>query len=136
MNITTKTSLVGFLLALSTLALHEPATATTPGKNTIEGRLTRLTDALRERESQLNDPVELTEEEIARGWANGRNRSWVNGRGVGWGDGRGRNWINSRPRWGDGFGGGWLNGNNWRNGWNDRGGFFNNRGGGSFLNSR
>lgn len=124
MNFTTKTSLVGFLLALSTLSLPDAATATPPEKPTIEGRLTRLTEAVRERESQLNHPSEPIEGQIARGWADGRGRSWVNGRGLGWSNGN--NWRN----------GNWRNGNNWRNGWSDRGGFFNNSGGGGFLNRR
>lgn len=130
MNITTRTSLVGFLLAVSAFSL--PVTATTanspnaeaesasPTSPTIESRLSRLTAALRERAEQLPEASEFNGdlEEIARGWANGRG---------------GGGWVNANR-------GGFVNRNPWRNGWADRGSFFNSRprwvNGGSFLNRR
>ena len=117
MNINTKTSLVGFLLALSTL--NSPGTAKTineVSKSTtqpsLEQRLNRLNAAIRAREEQLpnssQNPKNFT---LAnRGWADGRDREWVNGR---------------RGGWADGPNGGWGNVNPWRNGWADRGGFYN-----------
>jgi rSAM-associated Gly-rich repeat protein len=117
LDITTRTSLVGFLLAVSAFSL--PAAATTANSPTaeaesasptIESRLSRLTVALRERAEQLPEASEFTgDSEIAAAWVNAR---------------RG--------------GGGFVNRNPWRNGWGDRGGFFNTRprwgNGGGFLN--
>ncbi len=116
MNINTKTSLVGFLLALSTL--NSPSTAKTIdeiGKSTakpsIEQRLNRLNAAIRAREEQLSESSQSQNSlTVAQGWADGRDREWVNGRRSGWADGRN---------------GGWGNVNPWRNGWSDRGSFYN-----------
>ena len=139
MNINTKTSLVGFLLALATL--NNPSTATTigeVGKSTsnlsIEQRLNRLNSAIRARAEQLPD---LSQNQnsftVAGGWADGRGREWVNGR---------------RGGWADGYRGDWVNVNPWRNGWSDRGSFYNynpwrngggwvdKSGGGGFVNAR
>ncbi len=128
MNINTKTSLVGFLLALATL--NNPSTATTiseVGKSTsnpsIEQRLNRLNTAIRAREEQLPD---LSQNQnsftVAGGWADGYRGSWVNAR---------------RGGWADGYRGGWVNVNPWRNGWSDRGSFYNYnpwRNGGGWVN--
>ncbi|HEY9645365.1 MAG TPA: GrrA/OscA1 family cyclophane-containing rSAM-modified RiPP [Chroococcidiopsis sp.] len=103
MNIATKTSLMGFLIALSAISASTAATAATdavqPTPPTIEGRLSRLTTAMRERANQLPTSEQLGEDAlVAIVWGNG------NGRG-GWADG-----------------GGFAN---WRNGWSDGGGFAN-----------
>jgi rSAM-associated Gly-rich repeat protein len=134
LNIKTKTSLVGFLLALATL--NSPSTANTMGevskgvasqggskvaesnsatapttKPSLDQRLNRLNAAIRAREEQL---PELSQEQnsftVARGWADGRDREWVNGRRTGWADGYERDWVNVNP---------------WRNGWSDSGSFSN-----------
>lgn len=128
MDITTRTSLVGFLLAVSALSLPAAAAnsptseiATTP--QTVESRLSRLTEAIRERTQQLPEASAFTSDEIAFGWGDGRGRrGWVNTRGGGW--------VNSNR-------GGFANRNPWRNGWGDRGSFFNSRpwgNRGSFIN--
>jgi len=132
MEIKTRTSLVGFLIALSALAA--PATATTtdalPAASgmTIGDRLSRLTSTLQERTTQLNElpdthPALL----LARGWADGNRGDWANGRGRGWADGSRADFANTRVGgWGDGSGGGgFANANPWRNGWADGGGFYN-----------
>lgn len=113
MNITTRTGLVGFFLALS--ALHIPGAvaatsqpdATPDSHQPIESRLSRLTAAIRHRETLLpettTNPAEVL---IARAWINGGGGGWRNG-----------GFLNSRP-W---VNGGWLNGGGWRNGgsfWN------------------
>lgn len=112
MDITTRTSLVGFLLALSALSLPDTAAiaAAPTAHPSIEARLTRLSTALRERANQLPEPS-LVDQNIALGWADGSGRDWVNGRGGG--------------GWADGYRGDWVNRNNWRNGWADGGGFYN-----------
>lgn len=106
LKITTKTGLVGFFLALS--ALNIPAANATVkttdsalASTTIESRLLRITETLRERENQLPEKLEVLKpgEQIAGAWGNGGggfvNRggggNWRNG----WGDGGGR-FINSR----------------------------------------
>jgi rSAM-associated Gly-rich repeat protein len=117
LKITTRTSLVGFLLAISALNVPTATAATeqagTPVQQTIEERLTKLTAAIGERKSQLPDSaLSEPEQRLARGWADGNGRDWVNG---------------GRRGWADGHGGGWVNANPWRNGWADGGGFYNYR---------
>ena len=84
MNITTKSSLVGFLLAIA--ALNVPSAAATSQSSqpndtapTIEDRLSRLSVTIRQRESVLPEnsitPVDI----VARAWANGNGRAFVNG---------------------------------------------------------
>ena len=116
MEISTKIGLVGFFLALSALNIPAAnATVKTPESTTIESRLSRITETLKQRENQLQEkPEELQPgEQIARGaWGNGGGRGgWINrGGGGSWGNG-----------------GSWRNGNNWRNGWGDGGRFINSR---------
>lgn len=92
--------------------------------NTIEARLARIQSTIKNIGSDLGDGQgPETPVETALGWGNGRGGgTFVNtGRG-GWGNGRG--------------GGGFGNINPWRNGWGDRGGFYNRRwpNGGGFIN--
>lgn len=102
MNITTKTSLMGFLMALSAISVSTPATAATDAvpqlrPQTIEGRLSRLTTAMKERANQLPVSEQLSSEQLVS---------------LAWGNGGG--------------GGAWRNGGGaWRNGWADGGGFAN-----------
>ncbi|MFQ4144019.1 GrrA/OscA1 family cyclophane-containing rSAM-modified RiPP [Chlorogloeopsis sp. ULAP02] len=132
MKITTRTGLVGFLLALSTLNVP-PATAATNrtitnnSTSTIEERLNRITTAIRERQTQLQGSSQFDMELlVAVGWADGDGKDWANGRGRGWADGDGRDWVNTRVGgWGDGHGRGFANAHPWRNGWADGGGFYN-----------
>jgi rSAM-associated Gly-rich repeat protein len=121
-NISNKTGLVGFLLALSAFGVNTTAQAASDNSNPIEARLNRLSSAVRERVNQL--PEGTADPSLqALGWGDGRGRGWVNSRVGGWGDGRGGGFVNARP---------------WRNGWSDGGSFFNSRpswgNGGSFLN--
>lgn len=113
MKITTKTSLMVFLIALSAISTSTTATAATDAApKTIEERLSRLTTVIRERADQLPISEQINLEQfVAIGWADGSGRDWVNGRGGGWADGRG--------------GSGWANVNTWRNGWADGGSFYN-----------
>ncbi|CAC5345906.1 MULTISPECIES: GrrA/OscA1 family cyclophane-containing rSAM-modified RiPP [Planktothrix] len=116
MEISTKIGLVGFFLALSALNIPAAnATVKTPESTTIESRLSRITETLKQRENQLQEKPEALQpgEQIARGaWGNGGGRGgWINrGGGGSWGNG-----------------GSWRNGNNWRNGWGDGGRFINSR---------
>ncbi|MEL0587823.1 MAG: GrrA/OscA1 family cyclophane-containing rSAM-modified RiPP [Planktothrix rubescens PR222] len=103
MEISTKIGLVGFFLALSALNIPAAnATVKTPESTTIESRLSRITETLKQRENQLQEKPEALQpgEQIARG-------AWGN-RG---GGGRG-GWTNR------GGGGSWGNGGSWRNGQN------------------
>jgi rSAM-associated Gly-rich repeat protein len=92
--------------------------------STIESRIARIQSTLKNSNADLVDG-QLPEMPIktAIGWGNGRGGgTFVNlGRG-GWGNGGG--------------GGGFGNINPWRNGWGDRGGFYNRRwpNGGGFIN--
>jgi rSAM-associated Gly-rich repeat protein len=113
LNIETKTSLVGFLLALSTLTVADQAQANSQigaiansNNTSIEGRLQRLTNLMKNTADNMdvNNNLPQPESKLA---------AWGNGRGRGWADGGG--------------GGAWINGNNWRNGWGDGGGFLNRR---------
>ena len=112
MYITTRTSFVSFLLALSALATPSAAAPPPPiGQSTIEARLSHLSSILRERANQLSDSALTPNQRIALGWGDGRGRDWVNGRGGG--------------GWADGYRGDWVDGRNWRNGWADGGSFWN-----------
>ncbi len=106
MQISTHTGLVGLLLALSavtaTATVSQAASSTTVPDGaiatpaTVEARLTRLTDAIRQMETQLPSSVNLPQEiRVAAGFANTVGRGgWVNGGGGGgfanaWGNGGG-----------------------------------------------
>ncbi len=137
MNLTSKITCVGLLLAVSTLATSVKAEATSePLAASIESRLSRLTEAIKERGVNPHaDPMEGNLQ--ARGWANGNRGSWVNVGGGGFAN-RPGSFINRSP---------WRNGSAWRNGgsgpsfanrnWGDGGRFYNHspwRNGGSFYN--
>ncbi len=138
MKLSTKSSWVGFLLALSTLNIP---TANAVDNNqlqpTVENRIDRITAAIRQKEEQLQDTSNIEADRIALSWSDAnKNRSWLDTRrGRGWGDGNNRNWVNgSRVNWKDGYGSSFTNINPWRNAWGDMGGFYNYPGG--FNNSR
>ncbi len=136
MQLSTKSSWVGFLLALSTLNIPTAnATENIPLQPTVENRINRITATLKQKEEQLQNSSDVEPNRMALGWSDGRNRNWVNTRrGRGWGDGKNRNWVNgNRVNWKDGHGGSFANVNPWRNGWSDVGGFYNYPGG--FNNS-
>ena len=137
MQLSTKSSWVGFLLALSTLNIPTAnATENIPLQPTVENRINRITATIKQKEEQLQNSSDVEPDRIALGWGDGKNRGWVDTRrGRGWGDGRNRNWVNgNRVNWKDGHGGSFANVNPWRNGWGDLGGFYNYPGG--FNNSR
>ncbi len=130
MKLSTKSSWVGFLLALSTLNIPTAnATENIPLQPTVENRLNRITQTIREKEEQLQNFSDFEPDRIAVGWSDRKGGSWVNARGRrGWGDGKNRGWVNgNRGGWKDGKGGSFANVNPWRNGWGDRGGFYNRR---------
>jgi len=118
LNITTRTGLVGFFLALSALPISgagaatnqsNPSDSTTDQPQTIESRLNRLTDTIRQREPLLNEDLpESMKNLIARSaWGNGGG-GFANRTGPG-------GFINNQG------GGGFVNGGGFRNG----GGFWN-----------
>jgi len=96
-----------------------------PNQNpTIEGRIARIQSTIKNTNPGLVDgPLPEVPVKMAVGWGNGRGGgTFVDlGRG-GWGNRAG--------------GGGFGNINPWRNGWGDRGGFYNRRwpNGGGFVN--
>ncbi len=124
MKISSQISCVGFLLAVSTLTAsvahsYSPSPQT---ELTIENRLSRLTEAVQQRDSNFS--LEDNEGLITRGWGNGRRGSFANGYRGGFAN-----------RYG---GGGFINRSPWRNGGSfyNRGGFVNSpwRNGGTFIN--
>lgn len=126
MNITTRTGLVGFFLALSALPISGAIAATSPVPTSdaatdphpsIENRLARLTEAIRQRETLLPEGTSTSADvQIIAGFANSR------GGGGGWGNGGG-GFANARGPGGfvNGGGGGFANSGGFRNG----GGFWN-----------
>ncbi len=116
MRFSSQAGLVGFLLALSTLSVSTAATASSltadvETTHTIEARLSRLTGAIRQLETQLPEGVPLPEEVLMAG---GFAKSPYRG---GWTQVGGGGWIN-------GSGGGtFVNANPWRNAWVNGGGF-------------
>ncbi|MGD1698347.1 GrrA/OscA1 family cyclophane-containing rSAM-modified RiPP [Dapis sp. BLCC M229] len=131
MKIYKKSSWLGFLLALSTLNIPTAnATENNSLQPTVENRINRITATLKQKEEQLQNIQNLEPNRLAIGWGDGKKgRGWINGRGRrGWGNGKNRGWINgNRGGWIDGRGGSFVNANPWRNGWSDRGGFYNRR---------
>ncbi len=125
MNITTRTGLVGFFLALSALQISGSAAATsqpdaaTDSLPTVESRLARLTAAIRQREHLLPQETPLPTEVLlaGSGWGNGGGRGFANRTGPG-------GFANA-----GGGGGGFVNGGGFRNGGFANGGGFVNGGG-------
>lgn len=116
MQIQTKITCVGFLLAVSTLTASVAKSQGTLSNNnlTIENRLSRLTEAMQEREIDVLDEQRDDVDLLARGWANGRRGSWANGYRGGFANRHGGGgFVNRRP-WGDR--GGFYNRSPWRNG--------------------
>ncbi|HEY9662988.1 MAG TPA: GrrA/OscA1 family cyclophane-containing rSAM-modified RiPP [Allocoleopsis sp.] len=143
MNITTRTSLMGFLLALSALQISAATAATRSSSQntaqpTVEARLARLTAAIRDRETQLPDTQAATQFStdlrVAIGWADGsRGGQWTDGalgRGTASGPGGG-NWTNGAYGRGTASGPG---GSDWTNGAYGRGAASGSNGG-SWVNS-
>ncbi len=115
MQIPDKITCVGFLLAISTLTASIPAHATPKSSNSsIESRLSRLTEAMKQRGMDSFDE-NLGNNLLAGGWADGRRGDWVNTHRGGFADRHG--------------GGGFVNRN-----WGDGGRFYNHSGGGGFAN--
>ncbi|SRR5579883_428650 len=93
MNITASSSLLGFLLALSTLNIPNIADASNQSSTvtrsidtsqTIEGRLSKLSQAIRQRESALSEnSIKPADALVARHWGNGgfHNGGFHNGGG-------------------------------------------------------
>ncbi len=127
MNITTSTGLLGFLLVLSTLSIPAANATTSQSSPSIEGRLNRITAAIRQRETQLQDESTPGDDILmARGFADGsRGGGWNQfargGTATGAGGG---GFANAHPTYGGGRG--------FANGTGGGGGFVN--GGGGFGN--
>lgn len=113
MKITTKTSFLGFILAVSTLSTvsAQASTESLSPRSTnldIEQRLARLTATIQQQTEQLNDNSTLPNDAIA-GWGN------IRGGGGGFANNRGGGgFVNNRG------GGGFIN-----NSWGDGGRFYN-----------
>ena len=129
MNITTKTGLVGFILALSVLNIPKAQANITshPSESsptTIEQRLTRLSTAIRQRDNTLGNPTpDWDDSQRTARWINGSRGGWANRRYGGGG------FVNRRGGGGfvnRGYGGGFAN-RSWPNGWRNGGGFLNRR---------
>lgn len=129
MNITTRTGLVGFFLALSALqisgataATSQPDATMAESSPTVESRLARLTAAIRQRENLLPQemPVPIEVLLAGSGWGNGGGRGFANKTGPG-------GFANA-----GGGGGGFANAGGFRNGSFANGGGF--RNGGGFWN--
>jgi rSAM-associated Gly-rich repeat protein len=82
--------------------------------SSIDGRLSRISAALRQTEGALSESAAQQVERLHAVWLKGSGGGWVN-----------RTWGN----------GGWRDGGGFFNN-RSGGGFLNNRGGGGFLNSR
>jgi rSAM-associated Gly-rich repeat protein len=124
-----------FLVAIASVASSSAEAAVVDNdvssqSGTIESRIARIHSTISNKvDSDSTNPLGSISPspeippQVAIGWGNGRGGgTFVNlGRG-GWGNGSG--------------GGGWGNVNPWRNGWGDRGGFYNRRwpNGGGFIN--
>ncbi len=139
MNIITRTGLVGFLLALS--ALNIPAAQAVTSQPTahpsssIEGRLNRITAAIRQRETQLQDTKMPGDDLLmARGFADGSKGGGWNqyargGTATGAGGG---SFGNAHPNYG---GASWRDGGGFANGAYGGAGFANGTSGGAgFVN--
>jgi rSAM-associated Gly-rich repeat protein len=137
LNITTRTGLVGFFLALSALQIPGAVAATsqpdssTDSPQTVESRLTRLTEAIRQREPLLPKEAATSVEMLlaSGGWGNGNGRGFANKTGGGgFANGTSGGFANS-----GGFkNGAFANGGGFRNGAFANGGGFKN--GGGFYN--
>ncbi|MFN5119452.1 MAG: GrrA/OscA1 family cyclophane-containing rSAM-modified RiPP [Cyanobacteriota bacterium] len=124
MSITSRTSLLGFLLALSALGAPSAQATSSPlpatlasgqSQPSIEARLRRITAALREQEGQ-RQPGDQESMLISAGFVNGRGGGWVNTPHYGG--------FSNHPYYGTGH---FVNGG---------GGFVNARPGGGFVNAR
>lgn len=134
MNITTNTGLLGFLLTLSALSI--PAVSSKAiASPSIEVRLHRITEAIRERESQWQEGTNLESPPLtARGFADGsRGGAWNQyARGSTATGAGGGAFANAHPAYG---GAGFANGSGFRNGAYGGAGFANgNYGGAGFRN--
>lgn len=140
MNITTRTGLVGFLLALSAFSISAANATTNQSRNSspsIEGRLNRITAAIQQRESQWQDEAKPGDDILmARGFADGsRGGGWNQfARGGSASGPGGANFNNFHPAYGGG-GGAWRDTGGFANGAYGGGGFVNGSGGGAgFVN--
>jgi rSAM-associated Gly-rich repeat protein len=108
MAITTRTRLLGYLLALSVLsAVPETAAAAGPqtgagGSASVDARLSRIARALQARaEAPAAGSPSAADPLLAYGWADGRgNRGWVNTRYGGAARGGRGSWANANPYYG------------------------------------
>lgn len=118
MNISNRTSYVGFLMILAALSVPGAALGASPDGRpsaaaalSIEERLSQLSAALQARAEQLPAEAKTGPNPLlAVGFADGAGRGWADGVRGGWVDGHGGSFVNRNP---------------WRNGWGDGGGFAN-----------
>ena len=122
MQFNSKISFVGFLVAVSTLSASAvqastsiPQAETDKAPLSIESRISRITEAIKQRETEQPETFET--EQLMAGWLNGRRGAWLNGRRGGWADGRRGGWVDGRR-------GGFLND---RRRWRDGGRFYRHR---------
>jgi rSAM-associated Gly-rich repeat protein len=114
MKISNQLSFVGFLLAASTISIspvnaNNQVTSAEYRSLNVEQRLTRLTEAVKEKE------VDITENPLAKEERNPI-AQWINGYRGGWANGYRGSFVNRR------YGGGFVN-----RGWPNGGRFYNRR---------
>ncbi len=124
MKISTRSGLVGFLLALSTINIPTANAADNSAlPPTIENRISRITAAMKQRQDQIQETSNLEPERIAGGWVDTKKGGdWIDGNKRGWGDAsNGNGWYDGKKTgWVDGHGGGFANVNPWRSGGSDK----------------
>jgi rSAM-associated Gly-rich repeat protein len=116
LKITARAGLVGFLLALSTLSISaaaaEPVVQPMPSTASVEDRLNRIAAAIRQRETQLQDPsLTLTDADrlMAYGFADGSkggsfNQAYRGGTATTPAGGTFNNYHGGAAGWKDGWG--------------------------------
>ena len=126
MPITSRTALLGVLLAIAALAAPTSASAaaTDPAPSSIELRLRRIATAIRERQGGATEVPRRGSDQLAYGFGNGGRGAFGNGRRGGFGNGARGGFVNVHPYYRGG--GGFANGRG--------GGFVNARYGGGFVN--
>lgn len=121
MKFTTKTGIIGFLLALSTLNASQTKAKVIEsdrGKNfsTIESRLAALSEAVRQREAQLSDSLDSNISPTL----NNKQYAWANWNKIGEGNWSNvKIWRNRREQPSGSFSNLKQPFSNWNNAWND-----------------
>jgi rSAM-associated Gly-rich repeat protein len=107
MQFSSKITFVGFLVAVSTLSASAvqastsiTQTETEKAPLSIESRISRLTEAIKQRDIQQLETSET--DQLMAGWLNGRRGGWLKTRRGGFINDRGGGGFLNRRRWRDG----------------------------------